>query len=70
MPLESTNITNGKYVIDGRFIQRFELISDSYVTYVEKHFGIEAIVVFDCYENNSKSEGWEKRVVMCFLEAI
>ena len=35
--------------------QTFELICDSYITYVEKHFGIGAIVVFDGYENNAKN---------------
>jgi len=58
IPLESINTTNGKYTIDGRFLlhrvvcemcQTFELI----YTYVDKHFGIDAIVVFDGYENNA-----------------
>lgn len=28
---------------------------ESYITYVEKHLGIDAIVVFDDYDNNAKS---------------
>jgi len=62
--LENINITNGKYVIDGGFLlhrviwqmnKTFELICESYITYVEKHFGADTIVVFDGYENNAKS---------------
>jgi len=36
-------------------LQTFELIYESYITYVEKYFGIDAIVVFDGYENNAKN---------------
>lgn len=36
-------------------VETFELIYESYITYVEKHFGTDAIVVFDGYENNAKS---------------
>jgi len=64
IPLESINITNAKYVIDGGFLlhrviwqmrQTFELICESYITYVEKHFGTDVNIVFDGYENNAKS---------------
>ena len=34
--------------------QTFSLICESYITYVEKYFGIDAIVVFYSYENNAK----------------
>lgn len=58
--------------------QTFELICESYITYVEKHFGTDVIVVFDGYENNAKSiksserqrRRLKKSVVMCFLKAI
>jgi len=55
------NITNGKYFIDGVFIQIFELICDSYITYVEKHFGTDAIGVFDGYEKIAKSIKRQRR---------
>lgn len=59
IPLENIYITNGKNGIDGGFLlhtviwqirQRFELISESYITYLKKLFGTDQIVVFDGYQ--------------------
>jgi len=58
------NPANDTYIVDGRFLlhrviwnrdDTFDLIFQTYINYIQKHFGSNVTIVFDGYDDNSKN---------------
>ncbi len=67
-PLESRFPDDAMYIVDGGYLLRvviwpanptYSQVCDSYVSYTERHYGIEAIVVFDGYECTTSTKSAE-----------
>ncbi|KAG1706167.1 Carcinine transporter [Nymphon striatum] len=69
-PLESCFPDDAMYIVDGGYLLRvviwpanptYSQVCDSYVSYTERHYGNEAIVVFDGYECTTSTKSAEQK---------
>jgi hypothetical protein len=69
-PLESRFPDDAKYIVDGGYLLRvviwpanptYSQVCDSYVSYTERHYGNETIVVFDGYECTTSTKSAEQK---------
>ena len=69
-PLESRFPDNAMYIVDGGYLLRvviwpanatYSQVCDEYVSYTERHYGNEAIVVFDGYECTTSTKSAEQK---------
>ena len=69
-PLESRFPDDAMYIVDGGYLLRvviwpanstYSQVCDEYVSYTERHYGNEAIVVFDGYECTTSTKSAEQK---------